>query len=193
MDAKSYALSKKYTDIVANGLASATVDDVNKSITFTLASDGSNHTIHFDQPKDGISVTGVSDKGNGIFTLLLSDGSESDTIQTIKGVQGETGTDGKSAYDIAVKNGFTGTEQEWLDSLGTKMTIDDTVTETSDNAVSSKAVKTYVDTSIKTEVKTEVSEQIKTEIGDTVQTTIEEKMAENIVTVSNDDIDSLFA
>ena len=25
--------------------------------------------------------------------------------------------DGLSAYDIAVKNGFTGTEQEWLESL----------------------------------------------------------------------------
>ena len=101
--------------------------------------------------------------------------------------------DGKSAYDVAVENGFTGTEQEWLNSLGTKITIDDTVTETSDNAVSSKAVKAYVDASMKTEVKTEVSEQIKTEIGDTVQTTIEEKMAENMETASNDEIDSLFA
>ena len=101
--------------------------------------------------------------------------------------------DGKSAYDVAVENGFTGTEQEWLDSLGTKITIDDAVTETSNNAVSSKAVKAYVDASMKTEVKTEVSEQIKTEIGDTVQTIIEEKMSENMATASNDDIDSLFA
>jgi hypothetical protein len=27
------------------------------------------------------------------------------------------GADGLSAYEIAVKNGFEGTEQEWLDSL----------------------------------------------------------------------------
>jgi hypothetical protein len=27
------------------------------------------------------------------------------------------GADGESAYDIAVRNGFTGTEQEWLASL----------------------------------------------------------------------------
>lgn len=30
---------------------------------------------------------------------------------------GGTGKDGLSAYEIAVKNGFEGSEQEWLDSL----------------------------------------------------------------------------
>jgi hypothetical protein len=30
---------------------------------------------------------------------------------------GTTGADGKSAYEIAVANGFDGTEQNWLDSL----------------------------------------------------------------------------
>lgn len=30
---------------------------------------------------------------------------------------GTIGKDGKSAYDIAVDNGFIGTQQEWLDSL----------------------------------------------------------------------------
>lgn len=34
------------------------------------------------------------------------------------------GTPGKSAYDIAVENGFSGTVQEWLESLkGTSATI----------------------------------------------------------------------
>ena len=92
MDVISYSMAKKYSNMVALGLASATVDDVNKSITFTLAADGSQHTIRFNQPSDGkngISVTGVSDKGNGKFTLLLSDGSETDPIQTIKGQKGD--------------------------------------------------------------------------------------------------------
>lgn len=31
---------------------------------------------------------------------------------------------GKSAYEIAVENGFLGTEQEWLDSLKPKITVD---------------------------------------------------------------------
>lgn len=35
-----------------------------------------------------------------------------------EGSPGPQGPAGDSAYDIAVKNGFTGTEQEWLDSIG---------------------------------------------------------------------------
>ena len=134
--------SKNYTNMVSLGLASATIDDVNKSITFTLASDGSQHTIHFDQPSDGVSVTGISDKGNGIFTLLFSDGSESDPIQTVKGEKGlkgdpgEAGTNGKSAYELAKDNGFTGTETEYLESLkGLKgdAGFSPTITENADN------------------------------------------------------------
>lgn len=34
----------------------------------------------------------------------------------IGGKDGKDGRDGKSAYEIAVENGFIGTEQEWLDS-----------------------------------------------------------------------------
>ena len=33
------------------------------------------------------------------------------------GNPGEPGQDGKSAYDVAVENGFVGTESEWLESL----------------------------------------------------------------------------
>lgn len=36
------------------------------------------------------------------------------------GVDGSDGADGKSAYDIAVDNGFEGTESEWLESLNGK-------------------------------------------------------------------------
>lgn len=34
-----------------------------------------------------------------------------------KGDPGDPGADGLSAYEVALANGFTGTEQEWLDSL----------------------------------------------------------------------------
>lgn len=33
------------------------------------------------------------------------------------GMKGGTGSNGLSAYEIAVKNGYKGTEQEWLSSL----------------------------------------------------------------------------
>ena len=68
--------SKNYTNMVSLGLASATVDDVNKSITFTLASDGSQHTIHFDQPKDGVSITNISIDANNNLVCTMSDGTE---------------------------------------------------------------------------------------------------------------------
>lgn len=103
IDVLTLSKSKKYTDLVALGLASATVDDVNKSIIFTLASDGSQHTIHFSQPSDGndgISVTGISDKGNGKFTLLLSDGSETDPIQTVSANDTYTGILGELKSDL---------------------------------------------------------------------------------------------
>lgn len=35
----------------------------------------------------------------------------------LKGNQGLTGADGLTAYQIAVKNGFKGSETEWLESL----------------------------------------------------------------------------
>lgn len=36
----------------------------------------------------------------------------------VPGPQGQAGQAGQSAYQVAVSNGFVGTEQEWLDSLG---------------------------------------------------------------------------
>ena len=55
------------------------------------------------------------------------------------------GEQGKSAYEVAVDNGFEGTEQEWLNSLiggggGTQITTDKELSETSENPVQNKAV-----------------------------------------------------
>ena len=44
-----------------------------------------------------------------------------------QGIQGPAGADGKSAYEVAVDNGFVGTEQEWLASLGGSASIADFV------------------------------------------------------------------
>lgn len=52
---------------------------------------------------------------------MLSWTNDSDLLNpepvNIKGQQGEPGQNGKNAYQIAVENGFEGTEEEWLESL----------------------------------------------------------------------------
>ena len=42
-----------------------------------------------------------------------------------RAIQGNPGTDGKSAYEIACDNGFVGTEKEWLDSLSSEEEVAD--------------------------------------------------------------------
>lgn len=70
----------------------------------------------------GITTATITD---GILSFTYSDGT-SEEIGNVKGEQGvqgevgsqgEKGDTGKSAYEIAVVNGFTGTETEWLASL----------------------------------------------------------------------------
>ncbi|MGB5436697.1 MAG: hypothetical protein WBM98_12465, partial [Maribacter sp.] len=59
------------------------------------------------------------DNGNGTFTINYSDGT-SFTTQDLTGPQGDKGdhgTDGDSAYDMAVAEGFVGTEAQWTASL----------------------------------------------------------------------------
>lgn len=51
-------------------------------------------------------ITNSTDTLIGVFDDKLSQKSISDIVLS-----------GKSAYDIAVKNGFNGTESEWLESL----------------------------------------------------------------------------
>ena len=48
---------------------------------------------------------------------LNADVQEVDYNLFIQGQDGQQGIQGKSAYEVAVDNGFVGTEQEWLESL----------------------------------------------------------------------------
>lgn len=59
---------------------------------------------------------------NDIQTILVSQQQIRDRLTEIEeggvvGPPGADGADGKSAYEIAVQNGFVGTEAQWLDSL----------------------------------------------------------------------------
>lgn len=65
--------------------------------------------------KDGVNGKDGCDGRNGIDGLSGKDGK--DGADGLPGRDGIDGTDGKSAYIIAVEHGFTGTENEWLQSL----------------------------------------------------------------------------
>ena len=55
----------------------------------------------------------VTTQPGGISTELSSE----ETTHVELQIAGRRGKEGKSAYEVAVDNGFEGTEQEWLDSL----------------------------------------------------------------------------
>ncbi len=65
--------------------------------------------------KDGVTPT-ISSDGywviNNVKTSIKAKGENGEN-----GANGADGTSGKSAYEIAVENGFVGTEAEWLESL----------------------------------------------------------------------------
>lgn len=55
--------------------------------------------------------------GIDVVTLAAAKAYTAATAAGMGAVKGKDGKDGDSAYQIAVKNGFVGTEQQWLDSL----------------------------------------------------------------------------
>ena len=123
----AYALSKQYVADTADQLGSLkgapctiksiTEVDGGQKVTFEwTGTSGTKQTSEM-TVKNGVSVTGVSDKGNGIFTLLLSDGSESEPIHTVKG-------------DPFTYSDFTA---EQLESLRGEKGYSPTITENADN------------------------------------------------------------
>lgn len=67
--------------------------------------------------KDGFSpkVKAEQMKSGVVITIVDADGETSATLHN--GADGEKGTDGKSAYQIAVEQGYQGSESDWLSSL----------------------------------------------------------------------------
>lgn len=86
--------ANKYTDLTALGLSSVVVDDVNKSITFTLTADGSQHTVHFDQPTNGASIVSVDIDDDNYLICTLSDGTVTKSTNPIE-IAGTSGEDNK--------------------------------------------------------------------------------------------------
>lgn len=101
MDLITLAAAKGYVGETADSLgavkgAPATIKSITEidgghRVTFEwIGTSGTKQTSEM-TVKNGVSVTGISDKGNGVFTLLLSDGTETDPIQTVKGQKGDKG------------------------------------------------------------------------------------------------------
>ena len=73
-----------------------------------------------DYPKKKDIPTKLPNPNSLTFTGAVTgsyDGSETLTVEIPSGGSGPQGADGKSAYQIAVEHGFSGTEAEWLASL----------------------------------------------------------------------------
>ena len=92
MDIVTYALSKKLVNGIQSGLASATVDNDNCSITFNWTN-GTSSTMTFPKPDDGVSITNA-EIVNDELILTFSD---STTINAgnVKGDKGDTGDKGE--------------------------------------------------------------------------------------------------
>ena len=76
----NYALSKKLDNAILSGVVSHSVDNVNKTITFTF-NDGTSSTIQFDNPtngKDGIGIASIHKDTNNHLIVSLTDNSNID-------------------------------------------------------------------------------------------------------------------
>ena len=133
LDKKALAAAKRFTSDTADSLgavkgAPATIKSITEvdggqKVTFEwTGTSGTKQTSEM-IVKNGVSVTGISDKGNGKFALLLSDGSETDPIQTVKGQKGDKG-------DKLTFNDLTDEEKA---SLKGQDGFNPTITENADN------------------------------------------------------------
>lgn len=75
------------------------------------------------------NIEEVADGVNVTFQWILDNGTvQTETVLLPKGTQGEAGVDGKSAYEIWLEAGNTGTEQDFLISLVGEKGADGTMT-----------------------------------------------------------------
>lgn len=102
--------------------------DQGRSIYLTKLTLGGNLTSvsYLDLLVDSNVVPNVGDyllQPNGSLVEVININHDSETLDfskvlaSLQGPSGKAGKDGKSAYDVAVSNGFSGTEAEWLKSL----------------------------------------------------------------------------
>ena len=152
-------ISKVNEDLDSGAFNGVGIDSISKkstqgnvdtyTITFT---DGETFEYNVTNGVDGKSPIVTVQNGNWFVN-------GEDTGQKAQGDKGERGEQGKSAYQIALDNGFVGSEQEWLDSLDYEHSDEFTQLANQveqDAQISTQAVETV--TQIKTDVEDKATE-----------------------------------
>jgi len=115
----------------ANSLTIGTVEEgpAGASITGTPPAQVLNLTLPKGDPGDDSTVPGPPGPPNSLSIGTVEEGEAASaditgtaplqilSLTLPKGSDGDDGSDGDSAYEVAVANGFVGTEEEWLESL----------------------------------------------------------------------------
>lgn len=165
-----------------------TVSDVKIDVKTAIEKSDSNKSA-IDSLKDTIEVVNVSlsqnqEKVENVEGKLDKFSGDVETI--LNGISGKPGADGKSAYQIAVDNGFSGDEKTWLESLkgktdfysaGTGININEGVISVKDNYVTDEklAEKNYL-----TKVPSEFANKIESVKVDGTALNIAEDKSVNI-------------
>lgn len=108
-------------------MGTTTTLESGSNATVTMTGDNNIYTINFGIPKGEKGASGTGSTGGEIDLSNYATKTYVDTkigeIQPIKGdkgdpgAPGEKGKDGMSAYEIAKKGGYTGSETDWIASL----------------------------------------------------------------------------
>ncbi|MDE7345436.1 MAG: hypothetical protein K2N48_01700 [Muribaculaceae bacterium] len=120
----------EYIKVGGQGTGTTFIPSIDKNGDLSWTNDGD---LTNPPPVNIIGPAGKDGKdgqdGKSAYDIAVENGftgTESDWLDSLKGVDGADGQDGKdgdegkegkSAYDVAVENGFTGSEADWLESL----------------------------------------------------------------------------
>ena len=116
-----------------------------------------------------------------VVSYVLSMGYTSSSLDGAGALKGEQGEAGESAYEIARRNGFVGTEAEWLESL--KMDA------TELQSVVQQEVADQIGTTVDERVEEKVQEQIETQLDETIQDKVDKAVQDALGGSSGDSSD----
>lgn len=187
-----FSIYKTYPSIIQMQMDKDNVEEGKFVLITSNVEDEDNAKLYVKSSNDFTFLTDLSGatgiNGIGILSIEKTSSSENVDNYTIKYTNETTTTfqvtNGKSAYQIALDNGFDGTEQEWLDSLDYEHSDEFTqlANEVKQDAqTSTQAVETV------TQIKTDVENKA-TEFEQTVQNANDD--FDNKVNQVNSDLDT---